>query len=368
MENITTQGEKQFFAAVSPYIETTIVAPTEKDIRGKDFISWGSSNDYPDYLYSLYGDVTSLQTCIDGSADYVCGDDICINISQFEKTVNEKGQTPLSLMQNLAKDYWRYGGFAINVVRNKLGGIAGLYYLDFKKVRSNKKNTVLYYSDDWSKSAGRVNYVAYPAFDPNEKSVMSSVYYYKNNINSTYPIPVYASSVKSCEIERSIDEFQLNSINNGFMASYIISMNNGVPAPEIQDEIETEINEKFAGYQNAGRIMLAFNKSKDNEVTVQKLEQTDYSTQYADLAKRSQNKIYESFKASPVLFGVYQEGTGFNDQDYQESYKLFNRTRIKPVQRMFIDSFNYILGVDNSLTIKPFTIDWSEDENKESIN
>lgn len=371
MENKETKVQpdnQQFFAAVSPFIETNIVLPTEGDVRGKDFVTWGDKNDYVDYLYSLYMDVVTLQTCVDGAADYVCGDDIIVHVENFDKQFNDKGDTPYTVINNCARDYWRFGGFAINVVRNKAGKIAGLYYLDFRKVRSDKKNTTFYYSDDWSKSYGRVNYIAYPAYDP-KGTAPSSIFYYKNNINSTYPIPVYASAVKCCEIERSIDEYQLNAINNGFMASYIISMNNGVPAPDVQDEIESEINEKFTGYQNAGRIMVSFNKSKENEVTVQKLEQVDYSAQYADLAKRSQNKIYESFKASPVIFGVYQEGTGFNDQDFDNAFKLFNRTKILPAQRIMVDSFNKIFDMENSIEIKPFTISWESDtDNKDIID
>jgi hypothetical protein len=44
-----------------------------------------------------------------------------------------------------------FGGFAIQVIRNMAGGIAELYYIDFMKLRSDEKNEVFYYADDWSK-------------------------------------------------------------------------------------------------------------------------------------------------------------------------------------------------------------------------
>lgn len=356
-----------FFGAINPYVETNIVFPTECENRGRDFINWGVKNDYPEYLHDLYQNVTTLQTCVDGSVNYVCGDDIFVNVDGFERKFNQKGDVPRVVIANIAKDYFTYGGFALEVLRNAKGEIAEVNYLDFKKVRSDKKGNILYYSDDWSKSAGRVQTIMKPRFKADNNDA-ASIYYYKNNYTTTYPIPAWASAVKSCEIEKSIDEYQLNAVNNGFMASYLISFNNGIPAPDVQDLIEDEVNEKFAGSSNAGRIMINFAKDKDHAVEVQKLEQINFGEQYDALAKRSQNKIYECFKASPVIFGVQQENTGFNDQDYQQGFKLYNKTVILPAQSIICDAFNTIFNNENAIEIAPFTIDWSDNEKKEIVD
>lgn len=44
-----------------------------------------------------------------------------------------------------------FGGFALQVIRSLEGGIAEVYALDFMKVRSDEKNEIFYYSDDWTK-------------------------------------------------------------------------------------------------------------------------------------------------------------------------------------------------------------------------
>ena len=356
-ENV--QKSLMIFSAVDPYQTSNIVNPDEKEVRGYDFISWGANNDYPDYLLSLYKNVPVLQSLINGCVDYTCGDGITISVSPFNTKINDQDETVETLVKQLANDYWTYGAFAINVVRNKLGGIAGLYYIDVRNIRSDKKNQRYWYATDWSKSYGRVKAVEYPKYDINGKEP-SSILYVKNNYNTVYGLPVYGASVIAAECMKSTDEFQLNAINNGFMASYIISLNNGQPTPEIQEEIEEQINEKFSGYQNAGRIMIAFNKSKDNEVTVQKLEQPDFGDKFKELQKWTRQQLFTSFRAAPQLFGIPTEQNGFSSEDYQEAYKLFNRTMIRPVQRIICDAFKAIFGSE-VVTIKPFSIDWSED-------
>ena len=355
------------FSAVDPYVTTNIVNPDEKEVKGYDFISWGANNDYPDYLLSLYKNVPVLQSLINGCVDYTCGDGVKISVKPFDTKINDQGETIEAFVKHIAYDYWTYGAFAINVVRNKLGGIAGLYYLDVKNVRSDKKNERYWYATNWGKSYGRVKGIEYPKYDIQGKEP-SSILYVKNSYNTVYGLPAYGASVMAAEILRSVDEYHLNSINNGFMASYIINFNNGQPLPEIQEEIEDELNEKFSGYQNASRLMVAFNKSKDNAVTIEKLEQGDsYGDRYKALVDWAKEQLFTSFRAQPVLFGIPATGTGFNDQDVSESYKLFNRTMIRPVQRIICDAFKAIFG-EEVLTVEPFTVDFEKKDDTEKVD
>lgn len=342
-----------FFGAINPRLETNIISSEEMDIRGKDFISWGKNNDYPIYLLSLYNEVPTLKSIIDGTRDYVIGEGIRCNVPGFSETVNRDGETLEEVASSCMLDYLIYGGFAINVVRNNAGGIAGIYYLNYNNIRSNKNGTEFFYSEDWSKSFGRVKYIQYPAFDP-EGSAASSIFYYKNERNKTYPIPVYGAAIKSCEIEKSIVEYHLNSINNGFMGSYIVNFNNGVPTDEDKQDIEDDFNEKFCGYENAQRSLLSFNDSKEQEVTVTKIDSDDFGAKYEALSKKSRQEIFTSFRATPNLFGIMTETTGFSQQEFEEAFKLYNKTQILPIQKVLTRTMNKIFNSDNSIEITPF--------------
>lgn len=360
MEQNNENKVKVSFYAIDPFVVDNIVKPIEKENHGRDFISWGEYNDYPEYLQSLYSNVAVLKSVIDGLTDYITGNDIKINLPLYDKPINNKGEKIQDIIKYIAKDLVKYGGFSLNIVRNKLGTIAEIYYLDFKKVRSNKKGTKFYYAEDWGKSAGRVKYVEYNSFFADEKFA-NSIFYYKNDINSVYPTPLYGAATIACEIQKKINQYHLNNVNNNFSGSYIVNFNSGQPSDEQKEEIENDFYEKFTGVENAGRPMLCFNNSKVQETTVTKVESTDFADKYNALADRSRQEIFTAFRATPNLFGIPTETTGFSQQEYDEAFKLFNRTTVKPLQDTIKGCFDKIFETENSISIIPFTINFENE-------
>ena len=349
-------------SALNPYLQDNKVENVEKEISCVDFIAWGTDNQYPSYLFSLYEDCATLQTIINGTVDFVCGNEIACNLPIFEKTVNKNGDTILDIIQRISTDYLIFGGFALQVIRNAVGNITELYWVDFAKIRSDKKNEVFFYSEDWCKSYGRVKYIKYPKFNTDDSNPTSIFYYKGNKTRTTYPTPIYNASITSCELEKKINEFHLNEISNNFLTSKIINFNSGVPDDDLKNEIERNLNEKFAGSENAGRILISFNANKDSETTVTDLPMDDFADRYEALHKRSREQIFTAFRATPNLFGLMTETTGFNEQEFFEAFKLYNRTAVRPIQQIITKSFDKILGFEGSITIKPFNL---EDENKE---
>lgn len=344
------------FAALDPYVESHTLKPIE-NVTARGFVSWGERNEYPQYLFNLYNSVATLKSIIDGLVDYVCGDDVILNIEQFSKYVNHKGETFGEIFHKIVLDYAVYGGYALNIVKNKIGGIAEIHYLDFKHVRSNEDHTMFQYSKDWSKSYGRVKYVEYPAYS-DEKTNYNSIFYFSNDGNKTYPTPIYGASLIACEIEKSINEYHLNSINNSFAGNIIVNFNNGQPSDEQKEEIEDAFYEKYTGFQNGNRPVLVFNDSKENAVTIEKIDVDDFSERYQELSKRSKQELFTAFRATPNLFGIMTETTGFSEQEFAESFKLFNRTMVMPIQKKFKQSLEKVFG-EGTLSIKPFTIEFN---------
>lgn len=339
------------FAAINKRRDKVIDSPIERDDKGA--VSWGEKNTYPDYLLSLYNTVATLRSIINGSVDYTVGDDVISNLGR--NTFNMEGATAIDIVRQLALSYFTYGGFAIEVIRALDGSVAEIYPLDFRQVRRDKDGERYFIKEEWDNS--RTKPLPYPKFVPAFRNEESSVHYVKNTDTQVYPAPLYAASVKACEVERAIDEFHLNSVNNGFMGSYIINFNGGIPSDDEMGEIERNINEKFAGVQNAGRIMTSYNASSETATTVEKLEVDDFGDKYSTLAKHCRQQIFTAFRANPNLFGIPTESLGFSSEEYESAFKLYNRTQIRPVQRRIIDAIDYIFGVNGSLTIKPFSIE-----------
>lgn len=357
------------FAAINPYAESNIISPKEKQYTGKEYVEWGDGNLYPEFLQALYDNVPTLKSIIDGCVDYVVGNSITIfplNDSLEPGIMNVKGDTIVEQVRDVAGDCFLAGGLALQVIRNGFGGIAEVHYTDISFLRSNKENTVFYYSENWNKG-GRKDVVVYPAFNPNldwnalseaeRNRHASSILYVKRSNKRTYPVPCYAAAVKACEIERCIDDFHLNAINNGFTGSYIINFNNGVPDDKIKEEIEDSFNEKFSGHENAGRIGFSWNPNKESATTIEKVEVEDFGEKYKSLESNSRQKIFTAFRANPNLFGIPTESLGFSSEEYESAFRLFNRTMIRPVQMMIADAYDKIYGQKGVLTIEPFSLD-----------
>lgn len=353
-----------FLAALNPYTQSNMVENVEKKITGKDFVIWGENNCYPQFLWKSYSECATLQSIINGAADYVAGDDVICNATGFEMAVNQKGDTVRDIVQKIGMDYLIFGAFALQVIRNMAGQVAEIYWVDVAKLRCDEKNEVFYYSEDWSKSYGRVKTLQYPKFGINDSNA-TSIYYYKGNkTRSVYGTPIWSAAIKNVTIDMAITDFHQNEINNNFMSSKLISFNNGMPDDELKTEIERNLNEKFSGTGNAGRIMISFAQSKDNAPEVINLATDDFDKRYESLEKRNKEQIFVAFRATPVLFGMVTESNGFATNEYRDSYKLFNKTVVQPIQKNIVDAFNKIFGDDNAVEIKPFTIEF-EDDNKE---
>lgn len=352
---------KIFLAAIDQYIRTNTVSSEEKKITGKDFISWGDNNKYPQFLWELYNNCATLQTIVNGTGDYVCGDDIVCNVDGFDRTINKNGDTIKDVIQKITLDYLIFGAFAIQIIRNFAGGVAELYWIDVNKLRSDEKNEVFYFSEDWNKSYGRLKTIIYPKFNPNDSNATSIFYYKGNKTRGVYGVPIWSAAVRNAQIENHITDFHLNEISNNFMTSKLISFNNGQPSDELKTEIEKNLSEKFAGTGNAGRVMISFSDSKENAPEVISLATDNFAQRYNTLERRNKEQIYCAFRATPVLFGLVTENNGFATSEYSDSYKLFNKTVVSPIQQAIIDSFDKIFEQTNSVTITPFSITFEKD-------
>ena len=364
------------FAAIDSYLETNIVSPVEKVLAGRDMVEWGTRNAYPDYLLDLYNNVPTLRSIINGNIDYVAGNDVTIMPLQEEfinQEMNRRGDTIREQVKDIAKDFEIYGGFALQVIRNLAGEVAEVYYIDMRYLRTNKEGDVFYYSEKWGKSS-RTDMVVYPAFlpkieweklsDEERNRHASSILFVKNVHTQVYPAPLYAASVKACEIERLIDEFHLSDINNHFVSSAIINFNNGDPGQKIKSEIERGFNEKFCGASNGGRVAFSWNPNKDSATDIVEFKMEDFGERYKALSQHSRTQIFTSFRAIPLLFGLTSEAnTGFSTEEFEQSFKLYNRTQIQPVQRMICDAYDKIYGQRGVLTIRPFSLGGDTEDN-----
>lgn len=348
----------------SIYDSAVKVIPTfvEKENYGKPYLNYGNDNKFPNYLWELYLRSAILQSIINGTADYAGGNGIIYNenptVQKLKDKANNDGETLEDVIKKIIIDYLVFGGFSLQIINNKMGEINEIYWLDFRNVRRSKEGDKIYYSEDWVKHAN--DYLTYDIFN-SEKKQGTSVFYFKGHISrGVYPIPRYNGALSAIETSTEISKFHLNSILNNFSGNFIINFNNGQPTEDVQAEIEKKVKDKFSGADNAGKFLVAFNDSKDNGVTVERIQDDNFDKKYESLRTDTYKEIFVAFRAIPQLFGYSLEGTGFNKQEFDEAFKLYNKTTVKPIQDDLTRTFDKIFNLDNSIGFVPFKIEEGE--------
>ena len=354
------------FSAIDEKIVENIPANVVLTGNSK-YALWGIDNKYPNFLYDNYLNCPTLQSILNGYVDYILGNNIKSTILA-KPNPNESWQ---ELLSHLASDYVIFGICYIQVIRNLKGEVAQLYWLDARFCRMDEDEQSVSYNEDFAKKYVRTNKtLTYPKFIL-ESDVPTSVLTIKTPFSrGIYGTPIWASAIKDVQVEIGITDFHLSELENNFAGNSVINFNSGIPTEEQQNELEKLVTKKFAGHQNAGRFILSFNNGKDNATTIEKLQVDDLDKRYVALKEKKTENIYAALRANPQLFGLVTK-TGFSTQDYSEAYKIFQRTVIQPIQQRFVDGFDRIFGVQGSIQIKPYAIDFTDeatDKDKELID
>lgn len=340
--------------------------PKLECVKGKNslFVKYGDNNDFPDYVFDLYNNSSQMSAIIDTMLRYIEGNGIVSNYPM--KIVNRKYETFDDLIEKLILDYLIYGGFAMQITRNRLGEIAELNYVDMRYVRVNEDEDKIFYSEEWNK--GRRTPKVYERYTPNSKFPTSILYFKGRKTRNVYPVPMYLAALTSLEISTQIPEYHINCLENGFLPGGIINFCNGSNLSEdVMDEIEDKIKEKFTGTRNASKILLSFNDSTEHATTFERLADDGNIDVYSNLANSVEKDIYTAFRINKLLLGDGSENTGFNKQAYIEAFALYNKTVIQPIQSEIEAVINGVLG-DGALHFDKFTIDWSETGDDESTD
>ena len=339
------------FSAIDPVLVRAIPEPTEKDNGAKSFINWGVDNAYPIFLFNLAQNCATLGAIIRGVVDYVKGNGIRSTIMTDEEAED--------FVERTTTDYLTFGVCYWQIIRSMAGKVQKVQWLDARYVRTDKDNNLFWYSEEFGKKYGRQKAVVYPKFNPDRIDPSSVVCLKAPMARGVYGTPLWSGAIKDAVIETKIEDFHLNEITNNFSGSAVISFNNGAPTDEQKKEIEKLVAEKFSGNENAARFLLIFNDSKDNAATVERLSTDDFDKRYESLAKRTREQIFVAFRAIPALFGLMTESTGFNEQEFDQAFKLFNKTVVRPIQTKITSSVAKVFG-EGTLNIDPFNLNESE--------
>ena len=332
----------------------------------QDWISFGEDNLYPNYLLELFLGSAINGALIKSIGAMIYGEGLhATNIDESEATkeswlrLNELLiNSPDDVLKDLAMDLKLFGGCYVNVIWSRdRQSIAKIAHIGAQYIRSGKmidgEVDTYYYSSDWEQCK-KASYKPrpYKAFSTTDRTQASQILMIRDKNPALFYgfAPDYVASTDYIQLDLEIAQFHLANISNGMFPSMAINFANGVPTQEERATIERQIQQKFSGSGNSGRILISFNDGKETAPEIVPINTNDASESYQFLSKEVVNKVLSGHRVtSPLLFGIRAEGGGLgsNADELRDSYSLFNNTVILPFQNILLNGLNKIFQIND---------------------
>ena len=364
-------------------LETT-TAPIIQEVRGRDYIEYGTEdwkNLYPQFLIDLYYNSSTHAAVINATAEMIAGENlICtdadtnldafVKLKKFMRNANSK-ESLHQVIKKVAFDFKLQGAYAIHIVWNReRTEINSIYHVPVERVRAGRPNEfgkvdTYFISADWSNT--RTN-KPYPiaAFDINDRTSGSQLIYtgaYSPNMD-IYHTPDYIAANNWALVDQKVAEFHLNNKNNSFSGSYMFAFNNGVPTQEERFQIEQSLTQKFTSASNAGKFILSFSDDRNRAPEVTPLNTADLDKQYLALQELLVQNILTGHRVtSKTLMGIDStNGFSSNTDELTNAANFYINTVVRPFQLNILDTLQSIFSVNNMdlevefVQLKPITV------------
>ena len=370
----------------------TSTAPIVQEVRGRDYIEYGTEdwkNLYPQFLIDLYYNSSTHAAIVNATSEMVAGEDIVaeendtnlesyVKLKKFLRHANSN-ESLHQVIKKVAFDFKLQGGYALHIVWNReRTEIVELYHVPVERVRAGKPNAMgkvdcYYISADWSNTRTNKPYPV-PAFNVNDRTSGSQLLYtgsYSPNMD-VYHTPDYLAANNWCLVDQKVAEFHLNNIENGFSGSYFVSFANGIPTQEERRQIEQSLVEKFTGASNSGKFILTFSDDKTRTPEITPISVSDADKQYLALQELLVQNILTGHRVtSPMLMGIKSDtGLGSNVDELNAAGNFYLNTVVKPFQLHILNTLQTIFSVNNMdlpvkfVQLKPITVEFTSEDLK----
>ena len=349
---------------------STTTAPVVSEVRGKEWISYGTedwANLFPQFLIDLYYNSSTQAAIINATAELIAGEglviedederdlDAVVKLKKFFSSANSN-ETLDEVIKKIAFDFKLQGAFALNVVWSQdRTQIAEIYHIGVDKVRAEKPNELgkveaYYISSDWTNTRMNKPYRV-PAFNTNDRTAANQILYtglYSPNMN-VYHTPDYVAANNWALVDQRVAEFHLNNISNGFSGSFLISFANGVPTQDERFQIEQSLAAKFTGADNAGKFILTFSDDKTRTPEITAISPSDLDKQYLALQELLVQNILSGHRVtSKTLMGIDStNGFSSNTDELINAANFYIQTVVSPFQIHIIKTLRKIFTVNN---------------------
>ena len=333
--------------------------PQVVESKREDWVTYGESNSYFNFLIDRYKNSTTNNAIINNISRLIYGRGL------FALDANRKPNEYAQMMALFNQDCLRklcfelkaLGQCAMQVHYDKSHTkILKTYHIPVQLLAPEKCNKdgdieAYYYSDNWEdiKKFPPKRISAF-GFSNDEIEIL---YIQPYSLGMKYFSYVdYQGALSYALLEEEVSNYLINEVQNSFSGTKIVNFSNGIPTPEMQDEISQQVLGKLTGSKGR-KVIVSFNDNVENKTTVEDIPLNDAPEHYTYLSEECLRKIMLGHNVtSPLLFGI-ASGNGFssNADELKNSSILFDNMVIKPFQDLLIASLDRILAF-NGISLK----------------
>ena len=332
----------------------------------------GLRNNYPQLLLNLYQNSPTHHAAINFEVACAVGQGCDYEAMKLDGTqVFPNYQYSYdTLLRYIALDYFLYGSYGIEIIKNRDNKTYSFYHIPYEKLRCSPYDedgviTSWWISNDWD-NVGMNPPVQIEAinFRDYEKIKMGKPYIYVfQNYDPTvqyYQSPFYAAGIKAIESECEYLNYDLKSITNGFTPSGVLSLPE-VSTDEERQAVIKNVTHLFQGSDGANSVMIRFKQSVDDAgVDYTPFTASNGNVNLFDAAnQRTINRILSCHNIpSASLCGLPDVGnSGFasDSQKLETSYQLYQNLTGNYHRQNIIKTLNDMFklnGIDVEIVLK----------------
>ncbi len=344
--------------------------------KTKPYIFFGKDNLFPQKLIRMYDNVNTHRQQINKLVRLIAGKGFsyegtaATQAQEFVETAT--GGNVNKWLKKVSFDDYMFNGFYLNILYTRDGKIDRFPHLDFSTGRSSlidietRKVPSYWVSADWEQATKKNNFDSertelfrpfeIPRFDPlafkdAEAKPHGQLWLVEDTIGSAgklyYPEPTYMGALTWIDVASKLADFHKNNLDNGMVGSMHIHLYEDLSDPAKRRKVETRLNEKYGGSNNAGSIVLTWSTTSGKEPIMNSLPVNNSHEMGKLLDDITNAEILKAHDVPNILANVdTPTGLGGQAPAIRHNLNMLQATTIQDFQERITGAVNKILTIN----------------------
>ena len=339
---------------------STYNRPEISEDKRKEWVAYGTDNNYYQYLIDLFTNSTTNNAIIGGVSSMVYGKglDALDSSSKTEEYAAMRSIFSNDCLRKVTLDLKLLGeaSFQVTYQDKKVYKAEHFPRQTLRAEKCNEEGQIeaYYYHPDWVniKPSDKPKRIASFGFGNGKEPEVKIAKRYISGFDYYAPVD-YQGGLAYAELESEVSDYLINDVQNGFSGTKVVNFNNGIPDQDQQLSIKNDVMRKLTGSRGE-KVIIAFNNNAESKTTIDDVPLNDAPAHYEYLSTECSNKLMVAHRiTSPLLLGIRtgNSGLGNNADEIKTASLLFNNVTIRPYQDLLIDCIDDILAF-NGISLK----------------